>query len=57
MYVRAFGRRPLTSEVEEIERFLESQAAARGVPAVESPRVWTDLAHAMFNTAEFLFVR
>ena len=57
MYVRAFGRWPLTSEVEEIERFLESQAAARGVPAGDSPRVWRDLAHAMFNTAEFLFVR
>lgn len=57
MYVQAFGREPVESEIEEIGRFLDSQAAARGVAGARDPRVWTDLAHALFNTAEFLFVR
>ena len=57
MYVQAFGREPLDGEIAEIGRFLDSQAVARGVAGGDDPGVWTDFAHAMFNTAEFLFIR
>ncbi len=57
MYIQAFGREPARSEIQEVRRFLDSQAAARGVAANGDSGVWTDLAHALFNTAEFMFVR
>ena len=57
MYVQAFGREPVESEIAEIGRFLDSQAEARGTSDADDPGVWTDFAHAIFNTAEFLFVR
>ena len=57
MYVQAFGREPFESEIAEVKRFLGNQAAARGVSDANDPQVWADFAHAIFNTAEFLFVR
>ena len=57
MYVQAFGREATASEIEEIGRFLRSQSAARGTASSADPAVWADLAHALINTAEFLFVR
>ena len=56
MYVRAFGREPLEEEVTRIRRFLAEQRRARGVSG-DDPRVWTDLAHALLNTSEFIFIR
>ena len=56
MYVRAFGREPLEEEVTRIRRFLAKQRRARGVSG-DDPRVWTDLAHALLNTSEFIFIR
>ena len=56
MYVRAYGRPPVESEVDQLEQFLATQ----GDPATKaesSADRWADLAHAMLNTAEFLFVR
>ena len=50
MYLRAYGRPPVESEIDQLERFLTTQ----GEPATER---WTEVAHAMLNTAEFLFVR
>ena len=57
MYLEAYGRPPVDSELEAIERFLSSQAGVRGGSASDDPGVWADFAHAIFNTAEFLFVR
>ena len=57
MYLRAYGRPPAKAEIAEIERFLEAQAEARGRSATDAGDVWTDLAHALLNTSEFLFVR
>ncbi len=57
MYLEAYGRPPVGSELEEIGRFLNQQAGARGASSSDDPVVWTDFAHAIFNTAEFLFVR
>ncbi len=57
MYVQAFGREPVASEITEVGQFLENQAIARGVMSTDEAGVWTDLAHALLNTAEFMFVR
>ena len=52
MYVRAFGREPLAEEVSEIRAFLSKQGQAQG-----ERQAWTDLAHALLNTSEFIFIR
>ncbi|MXY67457.1 MAG: DUF1553 domain-containing protein [Acidobacteriia bacterium] len=57
MYMRAYGRPPEESEVSEIEGFLASQVRLRDSPGLDDPAVWADLAHAVLNAAEFLFVR
>ena len=57
MYLRAYGRPPVESELSEIEGFLDSQARLRNSSGVDDPTIWADLAHAVLNTAEFLFVR
>ena len=57
MYEEAFGRLPVDAEIAEIERFLGRQVDARGADTPDDPGVWADFAHAMFNMAEFLFVR
>ena len=57
MYVRAFGREPLAAETARIRGFLAQQGRARGGADGDDPLVWTDLAHALFNTSEFIFIR
>ncbi len=57
MYVRAFGREPLEEEVTRIRGFLTEQGRARGISGADDPRIWTDLAHALLNTSEFIFIR
>jgi hypothetical protein len=57
MYLRAYGRPPIESELSEIEGFLASQARLREASGLDDPAIWADLAHAVLNTAEFLFVR
>ncbi len=57
MYVRAFGREPLQEEMTRIRRFLAGQRRARGLSRAANRRVWTDLAHALLNTSEFIFIR
>ncbi len=57
MYMQAFGRPPVKSEMEEIERFLANQAGGSGSTGAGEREVWAEVAHAVFNTAEFLFVR
>ena len=57
MYLRAYGRPPTASELSEIEEFLSSQSRLRDLPGPDDRAVWASFAHALFNTAEFLFVR
>ena len=58
MFLRAYGRSAETSELDEAHRFLQRQskryAASRNPDDI---RVWTDLGHVLFNSAEFIFVR
>lgn len=57
MYLRAYGRQPAESEISEIEGFLASQVRLRDASGLDDPAIWADLAHAVLNAAEFLFVR
>jgi len=55
MYVSAFGRPPTDGERGACLAFLEGQAKRYGGRADEV-RVWSDLAHTLFNVKEFIFV-
>jgi hypothetical protein len=60
MYREAFGRAPLPEETAEALNFAAKlEARYAGIGGSESPerRAWTDLAHVLFNTTEFVFVR
>ena len=63
MYVAAFGRLPEDWEVDEVGKFLDGQRARyRNMPEAEAAdklneQVWADLAHVLFNSAEFIYVR
>jgi hypothetical protein len=45
MFLTAFGRPPEAREVREVEQFVREQGS------------WTDVAHVLFNSKEFIFVR
>lgn len=60
MFATALGRPPAVDEERRILRHLEVLAAEHGVaPAdvINSEAVWRDLAHAIFNLKEFIYVR
>jgi hypothetical protein len=57
MFVRAFARAPEESERAQIRAFLAEQAKLYDGASPDDPRVWTDLAHVLFNSTEFIFVR
>ena len=56
MYLAGFGRRPTEREHEAAVGFLQQQAAERNV-TLEEADLWTDLAHVLVNTKEFIFLR
>ncbi len=59
MFVTALGRLPDKDQRQRFEQGLSRVAALRGVPAEEimrNPAVWTDLAHALFNLKEFIYI-
>jgi hypothetical protein len=49
MYLRAFGRRATDAECQRCLGFFRGTGQ-------DDPATWTDLAHALFNTKEFLFL-
>ena len=55
MYLAAFGRPPSGEERSACLDFLESQAKNAGKRA-DDPAVWADLAHALFNVKEFIYL-
>jgi len=55
MYVVAFSREPTVTEASDALAFLDRQAAAYGC-STDDERVWSDLAHVLFNSKEFVFV-
>ena len=59
MYRQAFARGPEREELEAARAFLAAQAARHGGDLAADPRhaaAWADLAHALVNTKEFIFV-
>ena len=59
MYRDAFARVPTEEERAAALEFLVAQAGQHGVILANEPRheaTWTDLAHALINTKEFIFV-
>ena len=59
MYTAAFGRPASDGEFQRIEQFFDRQGEDLGIQPGHrwsDVRLWTDLAHAMFNTKEFIFL-
>ena len=59
MYREAFARVPTAEEQTAALEFLATQAGQHGVTFAADPRheaTWADLAHALINTKEFIFV-
>jgi hypothetical protein len=54
MYGAAFGHSPSTDELSAAVSFVTEQAKEHEKP--DHPRAWTDLAHVLFNSKEFIFV-
>ena len=60
MFETALGRSPATAEVERWAKLVDELAADRGVQTNQvmgSAAVWADVAHALFNAKEFIYVR
>lgn len=59
MFQTAFGRAPTAEERERFERAARRLAELHAVPEAElldSRAVWKDLAHAIFNLTEFIYI-
>ena len=60
MFVTALGRKPTASERDRALTYMAELDAARGVADAErmrEPASWQDLAQALFNLKEFIYVR
>jgi hypothetical protein len=58
MFVTAFARPAEEAEINQALVFLEEQRSRYGAGhRIDDPRVWADLAHVLFNSTEFIFVR
>ena len=59
MYLRAFARPPSAEERSAALQFLQTQAEAYGIALdrfLDDARPWADLAHALFNSKEFIYL-
>ena len=57
LYMTGFGRLPTKQELEVASAYIESQVAGQGTDAGESYEAWSNLAHALVNTKEFIYLR
>lgn len=55
MFLNAFGQSPTAAQVDRTRQFLDSQASLYAA-SPDDVRVWTDLAHTLFNMKEFVFL-
>ncbi len=55
-YETAFARQPNEQELEIALQFLREQSQARNLP-LNHVDLWSDIAHALVNTKEFIFIR
>ena len=56
LYLTGFGRYPTRQEGVAASSFLKSQASRRNV-TLEDPTLWSDFAHVLVNTKEFIYLR
>ena len=57
MHRQAYARAPMPSELRRCLDFVQQQAADRNIGDWEqSQAAWTDLAHVLLNTKEFMFI-
>jgi hypothetical protein len=56
MYLSAIARRPTEQELQTAARFLADLASQRNIEP-NDPALWSDLAHALVNTKEFIYLR
>ncbi len=56
LYEAAYARAPSQAELDFALKFLISESTRRKVPQ-SNPDLWVDLAHALVNTKEFIFLR
>ncbi|HEX4794505.1 MAG TPA: DUF1549 and DUF1553 domain-containing protein [Humisphaera sp.] len=59
MYESAFARPPTPKELSQVQAFLDQQAEVLDIPAetrAADRRLWADLAQALFNSKEFIFL-
>jgi cytochrome c553 len=60
VFQTALGRSPTTAELERWARLVNDLAAQHGVPVAQiiaSPVVWKEVAHTLYNSKEFLYLR
>ncbi|MFA6547129.1 MAG: DUF1553 domain-containing protein, partial [Limisphaerales bacterium] len=57
MFVQALGREPQPAEVRRWTAALHDFAAPSSVPLMQDEAAWAQLAHALFNTKEFIYCR
>ncbi len=57
MFRSAFGRAAEPAEIDKSIGFLAAQRKRRGEAKDAEFRAWADLAHALFNSKEFIFIR
>lgn len=58
MFLTAYGRHPETSEVKRWTALIEELGGTREQSGLlQNPEVWRHVAHAMFNTKEFIYYR
>jgi hypothetical protein len=58
MFVTAFARPAEEAEIDDILTFLGDQETRYGAGQnLDDPRAWADLAHVLFNSTEFIFIR
>ena len=60
IYMTTVGREPTPEELETTQQFLAIQGSERGLKSPESllnsPQIWADLCHVMFNVKEFIYI-
>ena len=56
MYLTAFARPPLREETIAAREFIESESRLLAEGSGNEARIWADLAHALLNSKEFLYV-
>ncbi|GIW79335.1 MAG: hypothetical protein KatS3mg105_1142 [Gemmatales bacterium] len=56
MFVAAFAREPTSRQLEHIRQFVDSQARLYRCNT-DDVRIWSDVAHMMFNMKDFIFLR